>query len=52
MTAHQHHLTYFQEMLGEKAGSKYFFLTIRPSPAKNVPTLTVRQIEKWNLATE
>ena len=50
--AHQHHLTYFQEMLGEKAGSKYYFLTIRASPAKYVPRLTAQQIKKWNLATE
>lgn len=50
--AHQHQLAYFEEMLGKKTGSEFYFFSIRPSLAKYVPTLTAEQIKKWNLATE
>jgi len=50
--AHQYQLAYFEEMLGENSGSEFYFFTLEFPPAKYVPTVTVEQIKKWNLAKE
>ncbi|MFK7767321.1 MAG: hypothetical protein AB8B55_08875 [Mariniblastus sp.] len=49
---HQYQLAYFESMLGEEPGSKFYFYKLNSAPNSKYHVMKPEELKRWGLATE